>query len=229
MWGRIAKAVDTPMVAESPGKIQQKQVDYMLKAILDCALPKGLMEKLSHKDTFTKYIAVPTLPKPAPVWPKTPNPSQTKQSSKVTTKPSLQLPLSSGRSDNRLMIRLGEESPHRNEHLFLLQKRANAILSPTLTIGKVAHVKTGLALVLAAGTTLQQLQEFSSKLAQTFGACRAEPNVKWAKYMVRDIPRHIKTLDGLTDVSISIAEEAFEIAIGMNPECGRWTMVKETD
>lgn len=119
------------------------------------------------------------------------------------------------------MIKLGKEMSHRNKHHFLLQERANAVLPPTLTIKKVAYVKTGLALVLVVSITLQQLQEISSKLAQTFGIWQAEPNKKWAKYMVRDILRRIKTLDGVTDVSISIAEEAFEIAIGMKPECGR--------
>ena len=39
--------------------------------------------------------------------------------------------------------------------------------------------------------------------------------------MVRDIPRRIRTLDGLTDVLIAITEEAFEMAIGMKPEWGR--------
>lgn len=67
MWGLIAKAVDTAMVAESPGKIQQKQVNYILKAILDCALPEGLVEKPSQKDTFTGDNAAPPLLKPVPV------------------------------------------------------------------------------------------------------------------------------------------------------------------
>lgn len=46
---------------------------------------------------------------------------------------------------------------------------------------------------------------------------------------MRDIPRRIRTLDGLTDVSISIAEEAFEMATGMKSEWERRTMVKDTD
>lgn len=229
MWGRIAKAVDIAMAAEAPGKIQQKQVDYILKAIMDCALPEGPVERPSQEAKVVEDNAIPSPSIPKPVWPKTPNPPQTKPGPKAPSKPTLQSPLNGNRADSRLMIRLGETSPHRNEHPFLLQKKANAALPPHITVGKVAHVKTGIALVPANGTMLQQLEECGPKLAQMFGACRAEPNEKWAKYMVRDIPRRIRTLDGLTDVSIAIAEEAFEMATGMKPEWGRWTIVKDKE
>lgn len=210
--------MDSAIAAKGPKKIQQRQVDDILKVIIDCALPKGVMEKPAQKETFTRDNAVLPLSNPALLWPKTPNSSQTKQSSKILTKPLLQLPLNGGRLDSRLIKRLEEELPLRNEHPFLLQKRANAVLPPILTIRKVAHVKTGLALLLAAGTTLQQLQEFNSKLAQTFRAYQAEPNERWVKYLVRNIPQCIRTLDSLTDVSISVAKEAFKMATGIKPE-----------
>ncbi len=31
-------------------------------------------------------------------------------------------------------------------------------------------------------------------------------------------------LDGLTDVTTKIAEQAFEMSCGMKPECGRWSV-----
>lgn len=47
--------------------------------------------------------------------------------------------------------------------------------------------------------------------------------------MVQDIPRRIRTLDGLIDVSIAIVEEAFEMATAMKLEWGRWTIVKNKE
>ena len=90
----------------------------------------------------------------------------------------LHSPLNRNRADSRLMIWLGETLPYGNEHPFFLQKKTNAALPPHITAGKEAHVKTGIALVLANGTTLQQLEKYGPKLAQTFKACRAEPNKK---------------------------------------------------
>ena len=76
------------------------------------------------------------------------------------------------------MIQLEETLPHRNEHLFVFQKKANAALQPDITIGKVANVKTGIAMVLVNGTTLQQLEKCSPKLAPRFGVCREESKEK---------------------------------------------------
>ncbi len=48
MWGRIAKGVDDAMGAETPGNIESHHIDYIVKAILDCALPKAqLVEETS--------------------------------------------------------------------------------------------------------------------------------------------------------------------------------------
>lgn len=72
-------------------------------------------------------------------------------------KPSLMQPMKGMRPDLRLMIRLGEESPHRSQHPFLLQKQANSVLpSNVVLVGKVAHSKAGIALIAAAGTVAQQ-------------------------------------------------------------------------
>lgn len=120
---------------------------------------------------------------------------------KNKTKPSLAQPLRGVREDSRLMVRLGENSPYKDEHPFLLQKKANAVLPQNVVVGRVAHINTGLALIPATGTSIQQLEEYSNKLARAFGACRAERNEQWVKYLVRKVPRRIKTLDGLTDVS----------------------------
>lgn len=99
---------------------------------------------------------------------------------KSATKPSLAQSLQGIRVDGRLMVRLGENSPHRREHPFLLQTKANSVLPPETRVGKVAHINSGIALILAAGTTVEQLEEHGVRLAQTFGACRAERNEKWA-------------------------------------------------
>ena len=114
--------------------------------------------------------------------------------------------------------------PHKEEHSFLLQKKANAVLPPNVVIGRVAHINTGLALIPATGTSIKQLEKYSDKLTRAFGACRAERNGRWVKYLVREVPRHIKTLDDLTDVSVEIAEQAFEMSCNMRPEWGRWIL-----
>lgn len=63
------------------------------------------------------------------------------------------------RPDLQLMVRLGPESPHRNKHPFILQKRANTTLPHNVVVGRVAHINSGLALIPAPGTSLVQLEE----------------------------------------------------------------------
>lgn len=76
------------------------------------------------------------------------------------------------------MVRLGQDSPHRSEHPFILQKKANAVLPNKVFIGKVAHINSGIALIPAPGTIAEQLGEYKETLARVFGACRAEQNEK---------------------------------------------------
>lgn len=40
MWAQISKAVDSAIAADAQGEIKQHQVDYILNAIMACALPK---------------------------------------------------------------------------------------------------------------------------------------------------------------------------------------------
>lgn len=40
MWEGIAKAIDNAMGAEAPGDIKAEQIEHIVNAILDCALPK---------------------------------------------------------------------------------------------------------------------------------------------------------------------------------------------
>lgn len=117
---------------------------------------------------------------------------------------------------------MGENSQHWNEYSFLLQKKANAILSTNVSIGKVANVNFDLVLIPAAGTDLEQLKDNASRLAQIFGACRAKRNEKWAKDLVQDVPKRIMILGGLTEVTTDMAEQAFEISYGIKPEWARW-------
>lgn len=51
-----------------------------------------------------------------------------------------------------------------------------SILQPHVVIEKVAHIKSGLALIAALGTKLEQLEEIGSRVAQAFGACQTERN-----------------------------------------------------
>lgn len=75
-----------------------------------------------------------------------------------------------------------------------------------MAIGKVAHINSGLALIPSLRTSLEQLEENADRFAQNFGACRAERNEKWAKYLGRELPRRIMTLDGIKDVTTEIAD-----------------------
>ena len=115
------------------------------------------------------------------------------------------------------MIRLEENSPHRNEHPFILQKKANLVLPPNVIIGKVAHINSSLALIPSPGTNLEQLEENADRLTQAFGVFRAERNEKWAKYLVKEVAKRIMTLDGLTDVTTKMVKQTFEMSCGMKP------------
>lgn len=48
----------------------------------------------------------------------------------------------------------------------------------------MTRINTKIALISAAGITIQQLEEYSEKLAEAFGACQVEQNKKWVKYLV---------------------------------------------
>ncbi len=107
------------------------------------------------------------------------------------------------------MVRLGQDSPHRGEHPFILQKKANAVLPNKVVIGKVAHINSGLALIPSPGIKAEQLEEYKETLARVFAACRAERNEKWAKYLVRSVLRRIRILENLEDVTTEIPAVAF--------------------
>lgn len=48
--------------------------------------------------------------------------------------------------------------------------------------------------------------------------CQVEANKKWAKYIIKNVLRQIKTLDGLMNISIAIAEKVFETTTKMKPK-----------
>lgn len=123
------------------------------------------------------------------------------------------------------MVRLGQDLPHRGEHPFILQKKANAVLPNKVVIGKVAHINSGFALIPAPGTTAKQFEEHKETLARVFGVCRAERNEKWAKYLVRSVPRRIRTLENLENVTTEIVAEAFEQSCNMRPKWTRWLIL----
>ncbi len=65
------------------------------------------------------------------------------------------------RPDARLTVRLGPKSPHKEEHPFVFQKKANTCLLANIVIGRVAYIRSGLALMPAPGTTIARLEEKS--------------------------------------------------------------------
>ena len=163
------------MVAEDPGKIEDHQIEHIINAILGChTLSKSQLQKqrrnkgaqtaITKEPQFQEVesLATTILPAKQETWA---NVAASKAPKKMSNKPTLSKPLQGARTDSRLMVRLGENSPHRNEHPFLLQKKANSVLPQGVVVGKVAHINTGIALIPTAGVTIQQLEDHSKKLA----------------------------------------------------------------
>lgn len=154
IWGQIAKTVNIAMAAEALGNIQQKQVDYILKAIIDQAFPEGPVEKPSQETRVVKDNAIPSPLIPKPIQPKTSNPLQTKPDSKTLNKLMLQMSLNGNKPDNKLIIWLHQTLPYKNKHIFLLQKKPNAALQSHITVRKIVYIKIGIALILTNGLML---------------------------------------------------------------------------
>ncbi len=107
------------------------------------------------------------------------------------------------------MVRLRQDLPHRGEHPFILQKKANGVLPNKVVIRKVAHINSVLALIISLGIKAEQLERYKETLTRVFGAYHAERNEKWAKYLVRSVLRRIRTLENLENVTTEIPAEAF--------------------
>lgn len=135
-------------------KIELKQVDDMLKAIIDCVLPKKLVKILGQEAKVIKDNVIFFLSLPKPVQFKMPNLSPTKPGPKAFSMLTLKLPFNKNKIDSRLMIWLGKTLPYKSEHLFFIQKKANTILLLYNTIEKMIYVKTRIALILANKTML---------------------------------------------------------------------------
>lgn len=237
MWGQIAKAVDDAMEAKASEHIGRHHIEHIVKAILECALPKlprgeGVNQSQpeneinnDHEENreTTSDIGVPPFSTKPMSWANV----AAKNSKPGVGKPTLASPLKGSRPDKKLMVRLGKNSPHQTEHSFALQKKANSALLSKTVIGKVAHINSGIALIPVPGTTIAQLKEHKETLARIFGACCAERKKKWAKYLVRGVPRCIQTLETLEDVTPEIAAEAFEQSCNMRPEWARWIVSQD--
>lgn len=70
--------------------------------------------------------------------------------------------------------------------MFFLQKKANTTLLLHIIAKTIANIKTGITLVSVNGTMLQKLKKCSPKQLQIFETYWAEPNEKWAKYIILD-------------------------------------------
>lgn len=57
MWGQIAKLVDVAMAAETPSQIEEYQINHIVKAILDRALPKFQEKCRAKSDSQDKSNA----------------------------------------------------------------------------------------------------------------------------------------------------------------------------
>ena len=176
MWEQIAKAVDVAMAAEGPGKIEDHQIEHIINAIMGYRkLSKSQLHKqirnTSVQTAITKEtqfqvaesLATTILSAKHETWA---NVAASKLPMKMANKPMLSKLFLEARTNSRLIVRLGENSPHRNEHLFLLQKKANSLLRQGVVIRKVTYINTGIVLILMAGITIKQLEEDSEKLAR---------------------------------------------------------------
>ena len=225
------------MEAEPLGNIENHHVEHIVNAILDCALPfQQRVDKTNTQSLTTGEITeqhsdgtqahkVDRTQSKTGTWAERVTPNR----QAGTGKPTLAQPLKGTQPDERLMVRLEQDSPYKGEHPFILQKKANAVLPNKVVIGKVAHINSGLALIPALGTTAELLEEHKETLARVFGACCAEQNEKWAKYLVRSVPRRIRTLQNLEDVTTEIAAEAFEQSCNMRTEWARWLIPQRAD
>ncbi len=163
------------MVAEDPGKIEDHQIEHIINAILGCyTLSKSQLQKQRRnkgaKTAITKELqfqeveslATTILPAKQETWA---NVAASKAPKKIPNKLMLSKLLQGARKDSRLMVRLRENSPHRNEHPFFLRRKANSVLPQGVVVEKVAYINTGIALIPTAGVTIQQLEDHSQKLA----------------------------------------------------------------
>ena len=110
---------------------------HIINAILECALPvrsqlkPGAIEAIDENmpieerdSSESRCKKARSKSKPKPSWANIAARAPKPEKSKFT----LTQPLKGSRADKKLMVQLGEESPYRNEHPFILQKKANAIL-----------------------------------------------------------------------------------------------------
>lgn len=63
-------------------------------------------------------------------------------------------------SDNTLMIYLRKNSPYRDKHPFIFQKKANTTFSSKVVIRKIVYINSKLVLIPAPDTTVEQLEEY---------------------------------------------------------------------
>lgn len=144
MWGRIAKAVDDAMEAEAPEQIERQYINYIVNAILECALPKLPLakkpsqnqpgrekEKEQEEGQDMHGTGETAESSTSPItWASV----AAKRTKPEVGKPTLAALLRGSRPDERLMVRLGKDSPHRAEHPFVLQKKANTALPSKIVV-----------------------------------------------------------------------------------------------
>lgn len=63
------------------------------------------------------------------------------------------------------MVYLKKDLPYRDKHPFILQKKFNTTFLNKVVIGNVAYINSGLVLIPAPSTRVEQLEEYKKKLA----------------------------------------------------------------
>ncbi len=158
----IAKKLDNIIARKAPGQVQEHQIVPIAEVFLDRALSqvelaakkaKMVSKKIDlserregHNPPKGSHVPGPAqLPKTRETYAQVASDGRNRNSKKVLAKLSLSQPFNGTRPDMRLMVRLGPDSPHRNEHQILLSKRANSVLPSTIVLGRVTLITSKLA------------------------------------------------------------------------------------
>lgn len=133
--------MNTIIATKDSKKIYQKQVDYILKGIIDYTFSKIPIKKPIQKKTFTWDNTTLFLLNLVLLWPKMLNLFLIKQISKIITQHLLEMLLNSRKLDSRLMIKLRKNWSYKNKHFILLQKLIHKVLPQIWLLKKLHTIK----------------------------------------------------------------------------------------
>lgn len=70
-------------------------------------------------------------------------------------------------------------------------------------------MKSKILLIAAPDTTITQLKDHKKRLAIIFRVYKIKRNKKWIKYLIKDMPKRIKTLKDLESFTLDMISKAF--------------------